>query len=390
MTFVALKEFCKTSSGGTPSRDRSEFYTNGHIPWVKSGELRETIITNTSEKITNLALEQSSAKLVPAGSILLAMYGATVGRMALLGIEASTNQAVCSIQPDPMKADTKYIYHALLAKIPEFLNKAVGGAQPNISQAVIKDTKIHLPSLTEQKRIAYILEKAHSICCKRREALTLADDFLRAVFLEMFGDPVLNDMDWPVAALDTVADVRSGATKGRKLQDKPTTTLPYMRVANVQDGRLSLDDIQEIEVLTSEVNKYSLQAGDLLLTEGGDPDKLGRGAVWNAELLQCLHQNHIFAVRVNTVRILPEFLSAQISSLRGKRYFLKVGKQTTGIATINKTVLSQYPTLVPPLAAQQKYVEVTAKIRSYKESLQIALQASEEFFSANSAKLLSA
>ena len=206
----------------------------------------------------------------------------------------------------------------------------------------------------------------------------------------MFGDPVLNDMGWPVAALNSVADVRSGATKGRNLQDKPTTTLPYMRVANVQDGRLALDDIQEIEVLTSEVNKYSLQAGDLLLTEGGDPDKLGRGAVWNAELPQCLHQNHIFAVRASTACMLPEFLSAQISSLRGKRYFLKVGKQTTGIATINKTVLSQYPALVPPLAAQQKYVEVTAKIRRYKESLQTALQASEELFSASSAKLLSA
>ena len=301
------------------------------------------------------------------------------------------NQHIFRVDIDHSRVEKNYLRYAINAQLNIIIEQAHGGVGlKHITKGRLEAVEVPLPMLNQQKRIAAILDKADSIRRKRREALTLADDFLRTVFLEMFGDPVLNDMDWPVAALDTVADVRSGATKGRKLQDKPTITLPYMRVANVQDGRLALDDIQEIEVLTSEVNKYSLQAGDLLLTEGGDPDKLGRGAVWNAELLQCLHQNHIFAVRANTVRVLPEFLSAQISSLRGKRYFLKVGKQTTGIATINKTVLSQYPTLVPPLAAQQKYVEVTAKIRSYKESLQIALQASEEFFSANSAKLLSA
>lgn len=306
------------------------------------------------------------------------------------GGEALLNQRVCKITPRAGVIEPNYLLQVLPRILKKIEDRTPFVTVKHLSMKELKIIQFQLPALDEQKRIAAILDKADKIRRKRREALTLADDFLRAVFLEMFGDPVLNDMDWPVAALDTVADVRSGATKGRKLQDKSTTTLPYMRVANVQDGRLSLDDIQEIEVLTSEVDKYSLQAGDLLLTEGGDPDKLGRGAVWNAELQQCLHQNHIFAVRANTVRVLPEFLSAQISSLRGKRYFLKVGKQTTGIATINKTVLRQYPTLVPPLAAQQKYVEVTAKIRSYKESLQIALQASEEFFSANSAKLLSA
>ena len=289
--------------------------------------------------------------------------------------------------------DGRYLFHLVWNerfRINGSKNMTGSAGQKRVPTSFIDALEVELPPIEKQKRIAAILDKVDSIRRKRREALTQADDFLRAAFLEMFGDPVLNDMDWPVAALDTVAEVRSGATKGRNLQDKPTTTLPYMRVANVQDGRLALDDIQEIEVLTSEVNKYSLQAGDLLLTEGGDPDKLGRGAVWNAELPQCLHQNHIFAVRASTARMLPEFLSAQISSLRGKRYFLKVGKQTTGIATINKTVLSQYPALVPPLAAQQKYVEVTAKIRCYKESLQTALQASEELFSASSAKLLSA
>jgi type I restriction enzyme S subunit len=184
---VAIKDFCQTGSGGTPSRKVAEYY-NGDIPWIKSGDLRENVVTKASEFITELAVKKSSAKLVPKGAILLAMYGATVGRMAMLGIDAATNQAVCAIMPDPNRANARYVYYALLSKVPEFLRSAVGGAQPNISQGLIKDTKIPLPPLAEQKRIAAILDKADALRRKRQQAIDLADQFLRSVFLDMFGE----------------------------------------------------------------------------------------------------------------------------------------------------------------------------------------------------------
>jgi type I restriction enzyme S subunit len=112
---LAIGEFCETGSGGTPNRANNLYY-GGAIPWVKSGELREGIIGDTEEKLTERGLQESSAKLVPKGSILLAMYGATVGRMAFLGIDAATNQAVCNIRPDPTRADPRYVFHALQSK----------------------------------------------------------------------------------------------------------------------------------------------------------------------------------------------------------------------------------------------------------------------------------
>jgi type I restriction enzyme S subunit len=178
------------------------------------------------------------------------------------------------------------------------------------------------------------------------------------VFLDMFGDPVLNPRGWDELSLAQIAEIRSGVTKGRSFNGKPTVMLPYMRVANVQDGKLDLSDIQTIELLESERERFLLRTGDLLLTEGGDPDKLGPGAVWYGEISPCTHQNHVFSLRANQDTIHPEFLSAQIGSQRGKRYFLKVGKQTTGIATINKTVLSVYPALIPPIHLQQEYVDI--------------------------------
>ncbi|SOP94653.1 restriction endonuclease subunit S [Pseudomonas syringae] len=209
---VKISDFCQTGSGGTPSREVSEYY-QGDIPWIKSGDLRENIVTSATEFISNEAIQKSSAKIVPRGAILVAMYGATVGRMALLGIDAATNQAVCYVVPNPSKADTKYVYYALLSKVPDFLRSAIGGAQPNISQGLIRSTEIPLPPLSEQKRIAAILDKADAIRRKRQQAIQLADDLLRAVFLDMFGDPVTNPKEWPVKTLGAITkDWRGGAS----------------------------------------------------------------------------------------------------------------------------------------------------------------------------------
>ena len=139
-------------------------------------------------------------------------------------------------------------------------------------------------------------------------------------------------------------------------------------MANVQDGYLNLTEIKDIEVLPSDVEKYALQDGDILLTEGGDPDKLGRGAVWNRQILTCIHQNHIFRVRVNRECLVPEYLSMLIGSAYGKMYFLKSAKQTTGIASINSTQLKNFPALIAPLDLQLKFAKMVHQIEKTTES----------------------
>ncbi len=109
--------FCRTGSGGTPSRKKMSQYYSGTIPWVKSGELREAIITSTEESVTDIALKETSAKLIPSGALLVAMYGATIGRIAILGIEAASNQAVCHIVPDLDIADQRYLFYALRQQV---------------------------------------------------------------------------------------------------------------------------------------------------------------------------------------------------------------------------------------------------------------------------------
>jgi type I restriction enzyme S subunit len=187
----------------------------------------------------------------------------------------------------------------------------------------------------------------------------------------MFGDPVTNPKGWPEAALTDAAEIVSGVTKGRHLDGKQTVFAPYLRVANVQDGYLNLSEIKEIEVLPTDIAKYRLLGGDILLTEGGDPDKLGRGTVWREHVDNCIHQNHIFRVRITTDNLLPDFLSVLIGSERGKRYFLRAAKQTTGIASINSTQLKNFPLLIPPLDLQQRFAHcVVSTNRLYKRLIE--------------------
>jgi type I restriction enzyme S subunit len=151
--------------------------------------------------------------------------------------------------------------------------------------------------------------------------------------------------------------VQTGIAKGAKRLCDPVE-LPYLRVANVQAGALDLAEVKTIEVDRADIARYSLRTGDVLMTEGGDFDKLGRGTIWTGEIEPCLHQNHVFAVRCNTKKVLPEWLSWVSGSHYGRRYFMLCSKQSTNLASINSTQLKAFPLPLPSLAQQQKIAEI--------------------------------
>ena len=209
------------------------------------------------------------------------------------------------------------------------------------------------------------------------------DRLAQSIFVEMFGDPLTNSKRWPEStSLGEVADIVSGVTKGRKLEGKTTREVPYLAVANVQDMRLNLSAVKRIAATEEEIERYALRDGDLLLTEGGDPDKLGRGTLWRCELPECIHQNHVFRVRVTSDSMTPYFLNWLVGSQRGKRYFLKSAKQTTGIASINMTQLRGFPLLLPPLSVQREFEEAIGALQQHTVRLRAAADSCNELFAA--------
>ncbi len=183
---------------------------------------------------------------------------------------------------------------------------------------------------------------------------------------------------WAVMTLAECAYVQTGIAKGRKLDSVDVIHVPYLRVANVQDGYLDLSEMKYIDIRKSEAQRYSLKTGDILLTEGGDFDKLGRGFIWGGQIANCVHQNHIFAVRVNRDLIHPEFLGYLIQSTYGKSYFLSVAHKTTNLACINTSKLKAFPVLIPPLPEQRAIAHVLRTVQQAKEATEKVIAAARQ------------
>ncbi|MFC8845552.1 MULTISPECIES: restriction endonuclease subunit S [unclassified Micromonospora] len=232
---------------------------------------------------------------------------------------------------------------------------------------------IRLPPLREQRRIVEILDSVDEsirsterLIEKLRQARTgLLSDLLRDDGSK--GYLGIGPSSWRTEALGYLADIAGGVALGRSLPGSGVIELPYLRVANVQDGYIDASDIKSVRVARSEVRRYELAPGDFLMTEGGDFDKLGRGAVWDGSIAPCLHQNHIFRVRTDRSRLLPEFLAMYVGSFRARRYFVGASKQTTNLATINMTQVRAFPLPVPPLSEQER---IASTLASYDEQVQ--------------------
>jgi type I restriction enzyme S subunit len=417
-----LGDVCRTSSGGTPSRSRPDFF-NGNIPWVKSGELTDGLVSEVSEFISEEALAGSSAKLLPVGTLLIAMYGATVGKLGVLARAAATNQAVCAIFPPP-DLDAKFLFWYLRRQRSNLIAKAVGGAQPNISQTILRDLELPIPPLDEQREIVAELEKQFSrldeavanlqrvkanlkrykasvlkaavegrlveteATLARREGSTCetGEQLLRRILEERrakwngrgkYKEPIAPVTDelpvlpegWTWARLDSVAALKGGITVDSKRVDPTSRSVPYLRVANVQRGFIDLTEVKHIKASPADIGDLRLEHGDVLFNEGGDRDKLGRGWVWEGQLPDCIHQNHVFRARMYLGAMSPKLVSWWGNTF-GKDYFLRVGKQTTNLASINLGKLSEFPVPVPPQAEQLRMVQEIERLLSVVDEVE--------------------
>ena len=228
----------------------------------------------------------------------------------------------------------------------------------NSMKNISKDVLLTLPTphtpFPEQQKIAAILtavdDKLDLIARQISATQTLKQGLMQTLFTRGAGTQTASR--WPTVLLHQVAEVRTGVAKGKKGLREPVT-LPYLRVANVQDGHIDLREVKDIEVEASQVERYALKAGDMLMTEGGDFDKLGRGDVWKGQISPCLHQNHVYAVRPDASKLNSYYLAAFASSEQGRQYFLACAKRTTNLASINSSQLKAFPVLLPPLEVQQ-------------------------------------
>lgn len=348
---------------------------------------------------TNLTFEKAPSRarrIARDGDVIISTVRTYLTAIASIkdapdNLVVSTGFAV--VRPRPSKLDPHFCKYAL--RDPGFISNvkrlSVGVSYPAINVSDLVGIKIPAPPLDQQRAIAAHLD------LETARLDTLADGYrhlierlaekrralvARAVTRGLDAEAETEDSGvewlgevpahWEVMPLKRVAQVRGGLAKGRQPSGPEVMTVPYLRVANVQDGYLDLETITEIEIEAPELERYLLQKGDLLMNEGGDSDKLGRGAVWNGSIDPCIHQNHVFAVRCHGIN--PEWLALLSGIDASKAYFEIQGKQTTNLASISSSNLRELPVLVPPPAEQ---TEIVAHVK-YQSAAFNALAAEAE------------
>lgn len=329
-------------------------------------------------------VELGCTEVLP-GDVLISRMADPIARACIvpnLPFRCVTAVDVSILRVDEAIAYAPYIQFLCNSNIVKRQAETVGRGTTRlrITRTELGEIEVPLPDVSEQKRIAAILQKADRLRRQRRYALQLSETFVQSVFLKMFGDLQRNQNNWDFQSLGDVSYIASGVTKGQKFNGKKTVTVPYLRVANVQDGYLDLSEIRFIEALESDAKALSLKKSDILMTEGGDFDKLGRGAIWSGQIENCIHQNHIFRVRVNNQFLLPNFFAALLLTPYSKSYFLRCSKQTTNLATINMTQLREMPVPLIPMKLQKNFVDTVHRFERLRAQQREAERQAEHLF----------
>ncbi|MBN1495370.1 MAG: restriction endonuclease subunit S [Spirochaetes bacterium] len=353
MKYLKLSEIITIEKG--KKNQVTDFPNEESVRLIQIDDLR----ADNNIRFTN---EKNGAR-VNEDDLLIVWDGANAGTVGY-GKKGYIGSTIAALKIYNKNFNTEFLGKYLQSKFNYLQSNSTGATIPHVNRKFLEDIKIPIIQIEDQIRIANLLSRIEELIAKRKESIRLLDEFVKSMFLEMFGDNNRNDFNY--STLDSLAEIVSGVTKGKSYNGQELIEIPYMRVANVKDGYIDLDAIKKINVTKSEVELYELKYGDILLTEGGDPDKLGRGAIWKEEIKLCIHQNHIFRVRITSDTINSIYLCYLIGSSYGKKYFSKAAKQTTGIASINSTQLKRFPVIIPPISMQNKLASLVGKVELMK------------------------
>lgn len=362
-----LGEIFEIGSGGTPSKTKPEYY-GGDIPWVKTGDLKEEYLYSVEDYITEAGLKNSSAKMYEPGTVLIAMYGATIGATSILKFNACTNQACAAFKPckDVLP---EYLYYFLRSKKQKFISDGVGGAQPNISASYLKKVAFDLLPLSEQERVITVLDKTNRILIERQHELDELDNLIKARFVEMFGTEK-NRM--------VMSDVCSIITDGTHQPPKfKTEGIPFIFVSNIIGDKVTYDTEKYIDQDTYDelIKRTPIEIGDVLLSIVGS---YGHPAVVKSDK-KFLFQRHIAYLKPRKEIVDSGYLHGAILSPDVQS---QIESGVKGIAqkTLNLSEIKKLMIPVPTINRQKEFSCFVSQVDKSKIVIQKALDKTQLLF----------
>jgi type I restriction enzyme, S subunit len=361
-----------------PRQKPSEEFCYVDIAGVDN-EAKTIVVT---KRIVGADAPSRARKVISRGDVIVSTVRPNLNAVAL--VTDNLDNQICSTGFSVLSPSSKVTSGYLFAFVrsPSFIDylvaRTMGANYPAVNDGEVKDVPIPVPPLAEQERIVKLLDEADELRKLRAQADRRTDDLIPSLFHEMFGENAKKPHDR--VKLEQIAEVVSGVAKGRKFNGRLPVEVPYLRVANVQAGHLDLSEIKTIKALPEEVKELGLRKGDVLLTEGGDFDKLGRGAMLEQDLPNCIHQNHVFRVRVEQSKLNPVYFAKFLLTGEARGYFLGCAKRTTNLASINMTQLRGLPVLLPPLPLQKEFAARVSEIRAMQAEQTASRRRLDELF----------
>ena len=392
--WATLGDIGTWQAGGTPSRSNKTYY-GGSIPWLKTGDLNDGLITDIPESITEEAVANSSAKINPVGSVLIAMYGATIGKLGILTFPATTNQACCACI-EYYAVIQSYLFYFLLSQRTTFISKGGGGAQPNISKEIIVNTTIPLPPLAEQQRIVTEIQRCFALInqIEQRKVdlqTTIKQLKNRTLDLAIHGKLVSQDPNdepasklvkrinpkakitsdnehypygWQYTILGEIFTHNTG--KALNSSNKEGMMKSYLTTSNVHWDKFDFTVLKQMPYKENELDKCTVTKGDLLVCEGGD---IGRSAIWNYDYDICI-QNHIHKLRAK-IDLCVAFYYYVLLYLKENNL---IGGKGIGLLGLSSNALHKINVPLPPLAEQYRIVQKIEELFSILDNIQESLK----------------
>ena len=360
MKVNTLGELCNIVSGGTPSRSKAEYWTEGTIPWIKIGNIKGKYVNEADEYITRAGLDGSSAKMLVKGTVLYTIF-ATLGEVGILGIDACTNQAIAGLTiKDTNQLNIDYLYYYLKSK-KSYINKISRGvAQNNINISMLKSFELPLPEIYKQEEIVAILDKVSMIVNGHQRELQKLDELIKARFVEMFGDIVLNPFNWEKELLGMVCDVRDGTHDSPKYYE---TGYPLVTSKNVTGGKIDLTDCSLIcETDFKKISERSkVDIGDIIMPMIGTVGKPvivdvePNFAIKNVSLIKFKDYSRVLNTFIRALLQSDYFDDAVLNKVRGgTQKFISLGD------------IRKLTVIVPPMGLQEQFSAFVAQIDKSK------------------------
>ena len=359
-----LGDIFTISSGGTPNKIEASYYANGTIPWVKTGDLKDKYVPEGIECITEEGLNNSSAKLFPKDTVLVAMYGATIGACSILPYEAATNQACAAFLPCD-DVIPEYLFYFLSGRKDQFIKDGVGGAQPNISAGYLKNVKFELVSLGEQQKVIDRLSKVDDFISFRKQQLSKLDELVKSRFIELFGDPQSNPYGYQYAKLSDIATYFNGLTyKPENVAEEGTIVL---RSSNIQNSQLDFADTVRVDCAIKE--RLMVQENDILMCSRNGSAKL----VGKVALIKDIQEPMSFGAFMMIIRSQYFGYLMTYFQMDAFRQQIKTGATTT-INQITGRMLDDITIPLPPMALVDQFTAFVEQTDKSKLAIQKSLE----------------